>query len=97
MLENYESPGNRTRLKSDAFSTHSQDMEMMIDVPDIDNVDGDDIDYNDDGNQLASYEDNALETLGSSRRSSTHSRRTHSVESAGHGPDKNINNIITEG
>lgn len=90
MLENYESPANMSRLKSDVFSTHSQDMEMMVDVPDIDNADGDEIDYNDEGNQLASYGDNALETLGSSRRSSTHSRRTHSVESTGHGPEKNI-------
>jgi hypothetical protein len=73
MLEDYENNANHSRLKSDVFSTNSADVEMMIDVPEIDNIGGDYDMYNhndsndDEGNML---KNDVLDTLHSSRRSS---------------------------
>ncbi len=66
-------------MKSDVFSAASQDQEMMIDVPEIDQQDDDDVNFNEEGNMLNTYGDGAMDTLGSSRRSSVNSRRTSSV------------------
>lgn len=61
------------------MSDYSQDVEMMIDVPSIDDMDGGDGEENyEQGNMLSNMNDNMqtderLDTLGSSRRSSVHS------------------------
>jgi len=80
------------------MSEFSQDVEMMIDVPSIDDMDGGDGEENyEQGNMLNNMNNNMqdeerLDTLGSSRRSSVHSQASHNSNNVKQGGGQNIKN-----